>query len=83
MGMVCLVGWLLNVLVDYVISLTGPKTERLIILRAATHETELGNHDFCLSQSYYTDTDLTSKERVATAGIGPRTSSPGVARSTD
>ena len=30
---------------------TGPKTERLTILRAATHETELGDHDFCLSLS--------------------------------
>ena len=60
----------------------GPKTERLTILRAATHETELGDHDFCLSRSHYTDTDPTSREQVATAGIEPRTSSPGVARST-
>ena len=62
----------------------GPKTERLTILRAATHETELG--DFCLSRSHYTDTDPTSRERAATAataGIEPGTSSPGVARSTD
>ena len=35
----------------------GPKT----ILRAATHETELGDHDFCLSRSHYTDTDLTRR----------------------
>ena len=65
-----------------VISRTGPKTERLTILRAATHETELGDHDFCLSRSHYTDTDPTSRERAATAGIEPGTSSPGVARST-
>ena len=61
-------------------------TERLTILRAATHETELGDHDFCLSRSHYydyTDTDPTSRERAATAGIEPETSSPGVARSTD
>ena len=46
-GFVCLFGWFLNVLVNYwVISRTGPKTERLTILRAATHETELGDHDF-------------------------------------
>ena len=32
---------------------TGPKTERLTISRAATHETELGDHDFCLSRSHY------------------------------
>ena len=43
---------------------TGPKTERLTILRAATLETELGDHDFYLSRSHYTDTDPTSKERA-------------------
>ena len=60
----------------------APRQERLTILRAATHETELGDHDFCLSRSHYTDTDPTCRERAATAGIEPRTSSPGVARST-
>ena len=58
------------------------RQERLTILRAATHETELGDHDFCLSRSHYTDTDPTSRERAATAGIEPGSSSPGVARST-
>ena len=68
-------GWFLNVLVNYkVISRTGSKTERLTIFRAATHETELGDHDFCLSRSHYTDTDPTSRERAATAGIEPGTS---------
>ena len=43
---------------------TGPKTERLTILHAATHEIELGDHDFCLSRSHYTDTDPTSRERA-------------------
>ena len=75
----CLFGWFLNVLVNYeVILRTDPKTERLRILRAATHETELGDHDFCLSRSHYTDTDPTSRERAAAAGIEPGTSSPGV-----
>ena len=55
----------------------------LPILRATTHETELGQNDFCLSWSHYTDTDPTSRERAATAGIKPGTSSPGVACSTD
>ena len=74
----------LNVFVNYqVISGTDPKRERLTILRAATHETELGGHDFCLSPSHYTDTDPTSRERAATAGIEPGTSSLGIARSTD
>ena len=83
-GLVGLVGWILNVLVNYsVISRTGPETERLTILRAATHETELGDHDFYLSRSHYTDTDPTSRERASTAGIEPGTSWPGVARSTD
>ena len=49
-------------------------------LCAATHKTERGDHDFCLSRTHYTDTDSTSRERAATAGIEPRTSSPGVAR---
>ena len=81
---VCLFSWFFNVLVNYlVISRTGPKTERLTILRAATHETELGDHDFCLSRSHYTDTDPTSRERAATAGFEPGISSTGVARSTD
>ena len=81
---VCLVGWFFNVLVNYkAISRTGPKTECLTILRAATHETELGDHDFCLRRSHYTDTDPINRERAVTAGIEPRTSSPGVARSTD
>ena len=58
-----MVVWFLNVLVNYsVISRTGPKTERLTILRAVTHETELGDHDFYLSRSIYTDTDPTSRE---------------------
>ena len=59
----------------------APRQERLTILRAATHETELGDHDFCLSRSHYTDTDPACRERAATAGIEPGTSSPGVARS--
>ena len=48
---VWLVGWFLNILVNYkVIWRRGPKTERLTILHAATHETELRDHDFCLSR---------------------------------
>ena len=67
----------LNVLVNYkAISRTGPKTERLTILRAATPETELGDHDFCLSRLHYTDTNPTSREQAATAGIEPETPSP-------
>ena len=39
---VCLVVWFLNVLVNYeFISWTGPKTERLTILGAATHESNV------------------------------------------
>ena len=65
--------WFLSVLVNNLaISRTRAKTERLTILRAATHETELGDHDFCLSRSYYTDTDPTSRERAATAGKSGR-----------
>ena len=78
-GWICLFGWFLNVPVNNLaISRTGPKTERQTILRAATPETELGDHDFCLSQSHYTDTDPTSRERAATGRIEPRSSSPRV-----
>ena len=62
---------------------TGPKTGRLTILRAATHETKLGDYDLCLSPSHYTDTGPTSRERAATVGIKPATSSSGVARFTN
>ena len=77
--------WQLNVLFNYwVISRTGPKTERLTILRAATHEIELGDYmTSVLSRSHYTDTNPTSREQAATAGIEPRASPPGVACSTD
>ena len=61
----------------------GSQDWRLTILRAATHEKELGDHDSCLSRSHYTETDLTSRERAVTAGIEPGTSSSGVTRSTD
>ena len=39
-------------------------------------ETKRGDHDFCLSQSHYTDTYPTSREWAATAGIKPGTSLP-------
>ena len=51
-------------------------------LHAATHDTERGDYGVCLCRSHYTDTDPTSRERVARAVIKPRSSSPGVARST-
>ena len=80
--LVCLVGFLTSSSTTRLYRGRAPRQERLTILRAATHETELGDHDFCLSRSHYTDTDPTCRERAATAGIEPGTSSPGVARST-
>ena len=79
---VCLVGFLTSSSTTRLYRGRAPRQERLTILRAATHETELGDYDFCLSRSHYTDTDPTCRERAATAGIEPGTSSPGVARST-
>ena len=79
---VCLFGFLTSSSTTRLYRGRAPRQERLTILRAATHETELGDHDFCLSRSHYTDTDPTCRERAATAGIEPGTSSPGVARST-
>ena len=46
-------------------------TKQLLIVRAATHETELGDHDFCLSRSHYTDTDPTNIEWAGTAASEP------------
>ena len=66
--------------------LTSSSTTRLYrgrVPRLNTHETERGDHDFCLSRLHYTDTDPTSRERAATVGIEPGTSSSGVVRSTD
>ena len=79
---VCLFGFLTSSSTTRLYRGRAPRQERLTILRAATHETELGDHDFCLSRSHYTDTDPTCRERAATAGTEPGTSSPGVARST-
>ena len=83
MHFVCLFVFLTSLSTTRLYSGRAPKQERLTILRAATHETGLGDHDFCLSRSHYTDTDPTSRKRAAIAGIEPGTSSPGVARSTD
>ena len=79
---VCLFGFLTSSSTTRLYRGRAPRQERLTILRAATHETELGDHDFCLSRSHYTDTDPTCRELAATAGIEPGTSSPGVPRST-
>ena len=81
-GFVCLFGFLTSSSTTRLYRGRAPRQERLTILRAATHETELGDHDFCLSRSHYTDTDPTCRERAATAGIEPGTSSPKVACST-
>ena len=93
---VCLVGFLISSsiwfgLLGFLMSSSttrlyrkrAPRQERLTILCAATHETEQGDHELCLSRSHYTDTDPTSRERAAAAGIEPGTSSPGAECSTD
>ena len=53
----CLFGFLTSSSTTRLYRGRAPRQERLTILRAATHETELGDHDFCLSRSHYTDTD--------------------------
>ena len=63
-----LVGWLVGFLTSS--STTSVFTDNF-----------MGDHGFCF-RSHYTDTDPTSRERAATAGIEPGSSSPGVARST-
>ena len=71
---VCLLGSLTSSSTTRLYRGRGPKTERLTVLRVATHDTELGNHDFCLGRPHYTDTDPTSRERAATEGFEPGTS---------
>ena len=59
---VWLVGFF-NVLVNNLaISRTGPKT----ILRDATHETERGDHDFCLSRSHESSVTTTFSSKTET-----------------
>ena len=41
------------------------------IPRPTSDNFELGDHDFCLSRSHYTDTDPTSRDRAATSRIKP------------
>ena len=60
----CLVSQHPRQLLGYIAA--GPKTAYLTMLRPATHKTERGDHDFCLSRSHYTDTDPTIRERGAT-----------------
>ena len=71
---VCLVGFLTS---SSTTMLYRGRVPRLTILRAATHETEWGDHDFCLSRSHYTDTDPTSRERAAAVDVtgGPELAS--------
>ena len=60
---VCLVGFLTSLSTT---RLNGGRTQDRA---SATHETERGDYDFCFSRSHYTDTDPTSRERAATAGL--------------
>ena len=58
-----LFGWFFNILVNnQAISRTGPKT----ILRAAPHETERRDQDFCLSRSH--NTESKAKEQYTAEG---------------
>ena len=66
---VCLFGFLTSSPTTWLYLAEGPQNWHLTITSAAT---EQGDHDFCLSQSHYTDTHPTSWERAATAAINPR-----------
>ena len=68
--LVWLVGFLTS---SSTIRLYHGRAPRQTILGASTHETELGDHDFCLSRSHYTDTDSTSRKREAGGHSGNRT----------
>ena len=84
----CLFGWLVGFLMSSsTIRLYRGRVPRLTsdnFTRCHTWDRGPGgDHDFCLSRSHYTNTDPTSRERATTVGIEPRTSSSGVARSTN
>ena len=49
----------------------GPKTERLTIFRAATHETQLGDHDFCLRKSASSVSYVAARKIVKRSVLGP------------
>ena len=53
---VCLVGWFLTTSSTTVLIAHGPQDRASDNFTCSTHETELKDHDFCLSWSYYTDT---------------------------
>ena len=63
MRFVCLFGFLTSSSTTRLYRGRAPRQERLTILRAATHETELGDHDFCLSRSHYTDEQEEEEEK--------------------
>ena len=75
---VCLVGFLTS---SSATRLYIDGSQDLTISRAATQETEQGDHDICLSRSLYTDTYPTSWELVTREGIKPMNASPAVAMS--
>ena len=64
---VCLFGFLTSSSTTRLYRGRAPRQERLTILRAATHETELGDHDFCLSRSHYTDRFFVQSSVLTTA----------------
>ena len=78
----CLIGFLTSLSTTRLYPGRAPRltSDKFYVL---PHTRQLGDRDFCLSRSHYTDTNQTSRERAATAGIKPGTSSPRVKGSTD
>ena len=68
-----LFGWLVGFLTSSCQPLgyiaDGFQDWRLTILRAATHEAELVDHNFCLNRSHYTDTDPTSRRWLSASQL--------------
>ena len=81
---VCLVGFLTSTSTTGLYHGLAPRQSvwQFYVLPHIRHRWETMSSVFCLSRLHYTDTDPTSRERAATAGIEPAISPPGVARST-
>ena len=67
---VCLFGFLTSSSTTRLYSARVPRQSvgQFYVLPACHTKTELGDHDFFLSRSHYTDTDPTSRERVFLKG---------------
>ena len=80
---ICLFGFLRSSSTTRLYGRQVPRLRSDNFMCCHTRHRDRRDHDFCLSQSHYTDTIPTSREQAATAVIKPKTSLPRAARSID